>query len=553
MEEKKESLNFIEQIVSDDILSGKHKGEVLTRFPPEPNGYLHIGHTKAISISFEIAKKFGGECNLRFDDTNPVTEDTEYVEAIKEDIKWLGYDWNGEPKFASDYFPTLYAFAEKLIQKGLAYVDKSTPEEIAIEKGTPTKAGIENKYRKASSEENLKLFREMRDGKHPDGAMVLRAKIDMTSPNMLMRDPLMYRIKHVDHHRTGGEWCIYPMYDFAHGQSDSVENITHSLCSLEFIHHRPVYNWFIENLEIYPSRQIEFSRMNVEYMITSKRKMIKLIEKGVVPSWDDPRMPTVRGMKRKGYPAVAIKKFNEKVGATKRENLIEIDLLESCVRDELNTTANRALVVENPVKLIITNYPERQSELLPADNNPGDEAAGKRDLPFGRELWIEREDFMHDAPKKFYRLTEGRNVRLKHAYIINCTGSKSNENDELEEVYCTYYDNTKSGHDESGIKSKGTIHWVSVEKGVPCEIRNFNRLFTDPAPTNHEDVDFLEFVNKDSLSFVEGIMEPSLLDSNVEDSFQFMRKGYYCVDKDSTKDKLVFNQTVGLKSSYKKK
>lgn len=553
MEEKKESLNFIEQIITEDIASEKHDGRVLTRFPPEPNGYLHIGHTKAICVNFDLAEKFGGGCNLRFDDTNPSTEDTEYVSAIQDDIKWLGFEWNGEVKFASDYFDQLFLFAEQMIKDGLAYVDPSSPEEIAEQKGTPSIPGKGNKYRNRSAEENLKLFYEMKEGKHPDGSMVLRAKIDLASPNMLMRDPLMYRIKHAHHYRTGDKWCIYPMYDFAHGQSDSIENITHSLCSLEFIHHRPVYDWFIESLNIFPSRQIEFSRMNVEYLITSKRKMLRLIEGGFVSGWDDPRMPTVRAMKRKGYPAKAIRMFCDKVGMTKRENLIEFDLLESCVRDVLNETANRAMVVEDPVKLIITNYPEGEGELLLANNNDGDDTAGIREIPFGREIWIERGDFMEDAPKKFFRLSPGRDVRLKHAFIIHCVDFKNDKNGALEEVYCTYYPNSKSGNDNSGVKPKGTLHWVEVNSGIECEIRNLDHLFTDPAPDSHEDKDFLEFVNENSINASKGIMEPSLQSAYVGQQFQFLRKGYYCLDKDSTQDKLVFNKTVGLKSSWKPK
>ena len=552
MEEKKESLNFIEQKIEQDIAAGKHNRPILTRFPPEPNGYLHIGHTKAICVNFEMAAKYGGACNLRFDDTNPTTEDTAFVEAIKEDIRWLGFDWNGQVKFASDYFDQLYIFAEDLIRKGLAYVDPSSPDDIAAQKGTPSTPGTGNVYRDRSPDENLKLFREMRDGLHEDGAMVLRAKIDMTSPNMLMRDPLMYRIKHVHHYRTGDKWCIYPMYDFAHGQSDSIEEVTHSLCSLEFIHHRPVYDWFIDKLGIYPSEQTEFSRMNVEYLITSKRKMLRLIEQGIVSGWDDPRMPTVRALKRKGYPAAALRMFCDKVGMTKRENLIEFDLLESCVRDVLNETADRAMVVEDPVKLIITNY-EGDGELVPAVNNPGDESAGMRDVPFGRELWIERKDFMEDAPKKFYRLSPGRDVRLKHGFIVNCTGFKNNELGKLEEVYCTYYPNSKSGSDVSGVKPKGTLHFVAVHAGIPCEVRNLGHLFTDPAPDSHEGKDFLEFVDKDSINSTPAIMEPAIANAAIGKQFQFLRKGYYCVDPDSTSEKMVFNKTTGLKGAWKPK
>lgn len=553
-EEKRESLNFIEQIIEDDIKIGKHGGRVHTRFPPEPNGYLHIGHTKAICLNFEIAKKYGGVTNLRFDDTNPTTEDTEYVNAIREDIEWLGYELGDRIYYTSDYFDTLYGYAEKLIENGYAYVDESSSEDMAAQKGSTTEAGTDSPYRSRSVEENMKMFREMRDGKYPDGAMVLRAKIDMASPNMLLRDPVIYRIKHEEHHNSGDKWCIYPMYDFAHGQSDSIEKITHSLCSLEFIHHRPLYDWLIEKLEIFPSRQIEFSRMNVEYMITSKRKMRALIEAGKVRGWDDPRMPTVRGLRRKGFPAAAIRRFIDKVGLTKRENLIEYTLLESCVREQLNKTANRVMVVENPVKLVITNYPEGQSELLKAENNPEAEVATYREMPFGRELWIEREDFMEDAPKKYFRLSPGRNVRLKHAYIIHCEKGVYNDAGELTEVHATYYPETKSGEDNSGIKAKGTLHWVSVEHGLPCEVRYFDHLFTDPNPTGHKDRDFMEFVNEDSMTVnANAIMEPSLGDKAVEDSFQFMRKGYYVIDKDSTEEKKVFNQTVTLKEGFKLK
>jgi len=551
-EEKKESLNFIEQIIEDDIANGKHAGRVHTRFPPEPNGYLHIGHAKAICVNFEIAQKYGGKTNLRFDDTNPVTEDTKYVEAIQKDIKWLGFEWDNEAYFTSDYFDKLYEYAEKLIIDGNAYVDESTPDQIAEQKGSPSVPGTANKYRDVSPEDNLAIFRKMKAGDFPDGSKVLRAKVDLASPNMLLRDPIIYRIKHVEHHNTGDKWCLYPMYDFAHGQSDSLEHITHSLCSLEFIHHRPLYNWFIEKLDIFPSRQIEFSRMNVEYMITSKRKMLKLIEDGKVTNWDDPRMPTISGMRRRGYPAAAIRTFCDKAGITKRENVIEIDLLEACVRDELNTTALRALVVLDPIKLIITNYPEDKSEMLPAGNNPSDESAGSRELPFGRELWIERADFMDDAPKKFFRMSPGRNVRLKHAYIVNCTGFKADDDGNVTEVYAEYFDNTKSGHDESGIKAKGTLHWVSWEAGLPCEIRNINHLFTDPTPDGHEGKDFLEFYNENSLELnTSAIMEPSLADAELGQQYQFLRQGYYTADNDRDSGKLVFNRTVNLKSSWK--
>jgi len=555
MSEKTErSLNFIEEIVEQDLKEGKHDGRILTRFPPEPNGYLHIGHTKAICLNFELAAKYGGQTNLRFDDTNPTTEDTEYVLGIQEDIKWLGFEWNEEVKFTSDYFPQLYSFAVKLIKKGLAYVDDSTSEQIAEMKGSPTVVGTNSPFRDRTVEENLDLFERMKKGEFEDGARVLRAKIDMSSPNLLMRDPIMYRIKNEAHHRTGDEWCIYPMYDFAHGQSDSIENVTHSLCSLEFIHHRPLYDWFIENLDIYPSRQTEFSRMNVEYMITSKRKMLKLIENGIVSGWDDPRMPTVRAMKRKGYPPMALRNFCEKVGMTKRDNLIELSLLESCVRDILNKEADRAMVVEDPIKVIITNYPEGQTEYLPAENNPEQENSGVRQLPFSREIFVERRDFMEDAPRKYFRLSPGRNVRLKHAYIVHCEGfAKDDNTGEVREVYCSYYPDSKSGEDNSGIKAKGTLHWVESSEGVAGEIRNYDPLFTDPNPAGHRDKDFMDFINEESINIVEGIMEPSLASAQIGKQFQFLRKGYYCVDKDSTEQRKVFNRTVTLKDSFKKK
>lgn len=554
MSTQKESLNFIEQIITEDIASEKHEGRVLTRFPPEPNGYLHIGHTKAICINFLTAQKFGGKTNLRFDDTNPVTEDTEFVEAIKKDIQWLGFEWNGEALFASDYFDDLYEMAETLIKKGKAYVDDSTPEEIAAQKGSPSVPGTPSPYRDRSVEENLDLFRRMKAGEFEDGARVLRAKIDLASPNMLMRDPLMYRIKKVPHHRTGDKWNIYPMYDFAHGQSDSIEHITHSLCSLEFIHHRPVYDWFINELEIFPSRQIEFARMNVEYMITSKRRLKKLIELGKVNGWDDPRMPTLSGLRRRGYPPAALVTFCDKAGVAKRENTIEIDLLEACAKEELNKTAARVMVVMDPVKLIINNYPKGESESLEAINNPEDEGMGSRNIPFSRELWIERDDFMEDAPKKFFRLSVGRNVRLKNAYIINCTGFKKDDDGKLLEVYADYYPNSKSGSDESGIKAKGTLHWVSIEHAATCEVRVYDRLFTVPNPDKDPEHDYLEFYNEDSLKVIpKAYMEPSLLETQAGSQYQFMRIGYFATDPDSTKDHIIFNRTVPMRNTWAKK
>ncbi len=550
MEDKEKSLNFIEQIIVDDLKTDKHQGNVHTRFPPEPNGFLHIGHIKAICINFETAAKYGGRTNLRFDDTNPVTEDTSYVEAIQKDIKWLGFDWEDRLYFASDYFDALYEFAQELILKGLAYVDDSTSDEIASMKGSPSEAGIESPYRNRSVEENLSLFRGMKNGDFQDGSKVLRAKVDMGAPNLLMRDPLIYRIKHAHHHRTGDKWCIYPMYDFAHGQSDSIENITHSLCSLEFIHHRPLYDWFIEKLEIFPSRQIEFARMNVEYMITSKRKLLQLVDNGLVSGWDDARMPTVAGLRRKGYPAAALRAFCDKAGVAKRENLIEFDLLESCVRDELNRVSDRAMVVVNPLKVIITNYPENKYEDLEALDNPEDENSGSHLIPFSKEIYIEREDFMEDPPKKYFRLGPGRAVRLKSAYIIQCEGFKKNENGEVEEVYCTYIANSKSGEDVSGVKAKGTLHWVSVKHAITCELRILDHLFTDPTPDSHEDRNFLDFYNKDSMTIATAHMEPWLNKAVLGKHYQFMRNAYFALDQDSTDDHKIFNRTVALKASW---
>ena len=555
VKEEKPHLNFIEHIIEDDIQNNKHKGRIHTRFPPEPNGFLHIGHAKAICLNFEVAKKFGGKTNLRFDDTNPTTEKTDYVESIKRDIKWLGFDWEDREFFASDYFDQLYAFAEQLISKGVAYVDDSTPEEIAEMKGEPTKPGKESPFRSRSIEENLDLFRKMKAGAFPDGSKVLRAKIDMSSPNMHMRDPILYRIKRDHHHRTGDKWLIYPMYDFAHGQSDSIEEITHSLCSLEFRHHRPLYDWLIEQLEIFPSRQIEFARMNVSYMITSKRKLLKLVENGLVNGWDDPRMSTISGMRRRGYPAAAIRKFCEKVGVAKRENVIEIELLEYCVREELNKITTRVMGVLDPIKLVITNYPEGQIEALETVNNPEDENSGTRNIPFSRELYIERDDFMEDPPKKFFRLGPGRNVRLKNAYIIHCEDFVKDETTgEVIEVHCTYYPDSKSGEDTSGIKAKGTLHWVSIPHALPVEVRLYDRLFTDPTPTGHEDKDYLDFYNKDSLKVSNKVfVEPSLKDAIPGQRFQFMRKGYFCLDIDSKPDHLIFNRTITLRDSWAKK
>ncbi len=552
--EETRSLNFIEEFIEEDIANGKHGGRVHTRFPPEPNGYLHIGHAKAICLNFEIAKKYGGKTNLRFDDTNPATEETEYVNAIKADIRWLGYDWEDREYYASDYFGQLYEYALDLVRKGLAYVDDSTAEEIAVQKGTPAEPGKESPYRSRSVEENVDLFTRMKDGVFPDGSRVLRVKVDLASPNMHMRDPVIYRIKRQHHHRTGDTWCIYPMYDFAHGQSDSIEGITHSLCSLEFIHHRPLYDWFIHQLGIFPSRQIEFARMNVTYMITSKRRLMQLVNEGLVTGWDDARMPTISGLRRRGYPAAAIRTFCDKVGIAKRDNWIEIELLESCVRNELNQTALRRMAVLDPIKLVISNYPQGQTELLPSENNPEDETSGHRDMPFSREIYIEREDFMLDPPKKYFRLSPGATVRLKSAYIITCERAVVNESTgELEEIICTYYPDSKSGSDTSGIKAKGTLHWVNAPTAVKGEIRMYDRLFTTENPLA-EGVDFLSKVNLESLKVLNNVvLEPALADARVGEGFQFLRQGYFTLDRDSTPEHLVFNQTVSLKEGWTNK
>jgi len=552
--EESRSLNFIEEFIEEDIAKGKHSGRVHTRFPPEPNGYLHIGHAKAICINFEMAKKYGGKTNLRFDDTNPATEETEYVNAIKKDIHWLGYDWEDREYYASDYFDQLYEYAMDLIRNGLAYVDDSTVEEIAAQKGTPTEPGKHSPYRSRSVEENLDLFVRMKDGEFPDGARVLRAKVDMASPNMHMRDPVIYRIKRQHHHRTGDKWCIYPMYDFAHGQSDSIEGITHSLCSLEFTHHRPLYDWFIQHLGIFPSRQIEFARMNVTYMITSKRRLLQLVNEGLVTGWDDPRMPTISGMRRRGYPPAAIRVFCDKVGVAKRDNWIEVELLESCVRNELNQTALRRMAVLNPLKVVITNYPIGQTELLPSENNPEDPSTGHHDMPFSREIYIECEDFMADPPKKYFRLSPGATVRLKSAYIITCDQAIYNENTgEVEALHCTYYPESKSGSDTSGIKAKGTLHWVNAATAVKGEVRLYDRLFTAENPLE-EGVDFLSKVNPDSMRVLNDVMfEPELVNAKEGEGFQFLRQGYFTLDRDSNVEHLVFNQTVSLKEGWTNK
>ena len=544
------SLNFIEEIVEEDLARDVNDGRVLTRFPPEPNGYLHIGHAKSICLNFGLAKKYNGKTNLRFDDTNPTKEETEYVDSIKEDVKWLGFDWADE-LYASNYFEQLYDFAVQLIKKGLAYVDDSTAEEIAAQKGTPTEPGTPNQYRSRSVEENLQLFADMRAGKYQDGEKVLRAKIDLASPNMLLRDPLMYRIKHAHHHRTGDAWCIYPMYDFAHGQSDAIEQITHSLCTLEFVPHRPLYDLFIKELEIFPSKQYEFARLNMTYTVMSKRKLLQLVADGHVESWDDPRMPTISGLRRRGYTPASIREFCERIGVAKRDNMIDVSLLEFCIREDLNKTAWRRMAVLDPIKLIITNYPDGQTEMLHGENNPEVEGGeGSRDIPFSKELWIEREDFMEEPPKKFFRLGVGLSVRLKHAYIVKCEDFKKDANGNVTEIYCTYIPESKSGHDTSGINVKGTIHWVSVPHAKTAEVRLYDRLFKVEDPSN-EDGDFKEYLNPDSLQILpSAYIEPDLANAIPGKGYQFIRKGYFTLDKHSTVDKLVFNRTVTLKDGW---
>lgn len=545
------SLNFIEEIIEKDLAKGTHNGRVHTRFPPEPNGYLHIGHAKSICLNFGLAKKYNGKCNLRFDDTNPVTEDTEYVDSIMNDVRWLGYEWD-ELHYTSDYFTQLHDFAVDLIRKGLAYVDDSTSEEIAAMKGNIDKPGTNSPYRDRSVEENLELFAAMREGKYADGEKVLRAKIDMAHPNLLLRDPIIYRIKHAHHHRTGDTWCIYPMYDFAHGQSDSLEEITHSICTLEFIHHRPLYDWCIEKLEIFPSHQYEFARLNLNYTVMSKRKLLQLVNEKHVSGWDDPRMPTISGMRRRGYTPEAIRKFAETIGVAKRENLIDIGLLEFCVREHLNKVALRRMAVLDPIKLVITNYPEGQSEILNAENNPEDENGGHREISFSNTLWIEREDFMENPPAKYFRLGKGLKVRLKHAYIIECEDYKTDENGNVTEVYCKYFPESKSGSDTSGIKVKGTMHWLDVNTAKEAEIRLYDRLFKVENPAAEEG-DFKDYINADSLSIIpRAYIEPALAEATEADRFQFLRIGYFALDKDSTPGKIVFNKTVGLKDSWAK-
>ena len=551
MSEEK-SLNFLEEIVEADLASGKSVN-IHTRFPPEPNGYLHIGHAKSICLNFGLADKYKGKTNLRFDDTNPVTEDTEYVDSIKQDVRWLGFDWE-EEHYASDYFDQLYAFAAGLIQKGVAYVDDLSAEEIAATKGTPTEPGKESPFRNRSIEENLQLFTEMKEGKYKDGEKVLRAKIDLTSPNMHMRDPIMYRIKKTSHHRTGDNWCIYPMYDFAHGQSDSLEQISHSICTLEFEVHRPLYNWYIEQLGTFPSRQFEFARLNLTYTVMSKRKLLQLVQEKMVDGWDDPRMPTISGLRRRGYTPASLRNFCERIGVQRRENIIDVGLLEFCVREDLNKTALRRMVVLDPIKLIITNYPEGQTEVLHGENNPElEDNGGYRDLHFGRELWIEAEDFMEEPAKKWFRLAPGMKVRLKSAYIVTCTGFVKNEAGKVVEVHCEYIPESKSGNDTSGINVKGTMHWISIDKSLDAEVRLYDRLFQVEDPSSEEG-DFKTYLNPNSLAIIQHAkIEQSLSEAKPGDQFQFIRKGYFTLDSKYAKEgKLVFNRTVTLKDAWSK-
>lgn len=545
MEEK--SLNFIEEIIEEDLKAGKYK-TIVTRFPPEPNGYLHMGHATSICLNFGLTKKYGGYTNLRFDDTNPVTEETEYVEGIKDDMHWLGFEWKNE-HYASDYFGKLYAFAVTLITKGLAYVDDSTSEEMAEQKGTPTEPGVANKFRSRSIEENLHLFEEMKAGKYTDGEKVLRAKINMQHVNMLMRDPVMYRIRHAHHHRTGDAWCIYPMYDFAHSPSDAIEEVTHSICTLEYVPHRELYNWFIEKLELFPSHQYEFARRNLSYTVMSKRRLLQLVNEKHVAGWDDPRMPTITAFRRRGYTPEAIRDFCDRVGIAKRDNITDLSLLEFCVREDLNKKAQRVMAVLDPIKLVITNYPDNESEDLVGENFP-DDTTSVRSIPFSKELWIEKEDFMEEPAKKWFRLAPEKMVRLKFAYIIKCESFTKDADGNVTEIQCTYIPESHSGHDTSGIKVKGTIHWVSVPHAATAEVRLYDRLFKVEDPQNAEG-DFKDHINPDSLHVQQAFIEPYLKDADNKTHYQFIRKGYFYLDKESTEEKLVFNRTVTLKDSFK--
>lgn len=548
---EEKSLNFLEEIVENDLKAEKYE-RIITRFPPEPNGYLHMGHAKSICLNFGLTQKYGGYTNLRFDDTNPVTEETEYVESIKNDVRWLGFQWGNE-RYASDYFEQLYQFALTLITKDLAYVDDSSSEEIANLKGTPTQPGKESPCRSRSTDENRQLFEDMRAGKFPDGAKVLRAKIDMAHPNMHMRDPILYRIKHAHHHRTGDAWCIYPMYDFAHGQSDSIEKVTHSICTLEFIPHRELYDWLIQKLGIYPSKQYEFARLNMTYTIMSKRKLLQLVNEGHVDGWDDPRMPTLSAVRRRGFTPESIRDFCEKIGVAKRENLIDVGLLEFCVREHLNKIAERRMVVFDPIKVVITNYEEGRTEMLDGEDNPEAEVVTSREIPFSRELYIEQEDFMEDPPKKYFRLAPGQMVRLKSAYIIRCENVLKDATGKITEIQCVYVPESRSGSDTSGINVKGTLHWVSIAHAVQIETRLYDRLFKIEDLSQAEG-DFKDYLNPNSLQILPAVYaEPAIMKAKQEKRYQFLRKGYFCLDPDSSEKKLVFNRTVTLRDMWSKK
>jgi len=552
----KPSLNFIELIIEEDLISNKNEGRIHTRFPPEPNGYLHIGHAKSICLNFGLAQKYKGLCNLRFDDTNPVKEEVEYIDSIIEDVKWLGFNWEDRLFYASDYFDQLYEWAIKLIKDGKAYIDDQDVETIGKQRGTPTKPGINSPFRNRPIEENLDLFTKMKNGEFADGEKVLRAKIDMASPNMHLRDPAVYRIKHADHHRTGDKWCIYPMYDFAHGESDYLEKITHSICTLEFEVHRPLYDWFLDQIAegSYRPRQIEFARLNLSYTIMSKRKLLELVEEKYVSGWDDPRLPTISGLRRRGYTPESIRNFSDRIGIAKRNNIIDVALLEHSVREDLNKKALRRMAVLDPVKLVITNFPDDKTEYLDAVNNPEDETAGKRKVPFSRELYIEKSDFMEDPPRKYFRLSPGKEVRLRYAYIIKCENVIKNEAGEILEIQCTYDPETKSGTGKTQRKVKGTIHYVSAKHSIKAEARIYDRLFLNENPDIAEDgKDFKSNINPDSLKVIDCFVEPEFKNAKPLEHFQFERQGYFCVDKDSSDNKLIFNRTVLLRDSWAKK
>ena len=553
-ENKQASKNFIEEIIDEDLKTNKYNGRVHTRFPPEPNGYLHIGHAKSICLNFGFARKYNGKCNLRFDDTNPTKEEQEYVDSIIEDIKWLGFKWEDKELYASDYFDQLYGYAVRLIQNGKAFVDSQSADEIKNTRGTPTEPGKESSFRNRSVEENLDLFERMKNGEFKDGELVLRAKIDMSSPNMNLRDPIMYRIRHASHHRTGDKWCIYPMYDWAHGQSDSIEGITHSICTLEFENHRPLYDWFIDELEIYHPQQIEFARLNLSYTVMSKRKLLQLVEEKIVNGWDDPRMPTISGFRRRGYTPESIRNFADRVGVARRDNVIDVSLLEFSIREDLNKKAKRVMAVLNPIKLVLTDYPDAQIEELEAVNNPEDPSMGSRMIPFSKELFIERDDFMENPSKKFFRLSPGNEVRLRYAYIIKCEEVIKDDDGNMIELRCTYDPETRSGTGTSNRKVKGTIHWVSAKQAINAEVRLYDRLFNHPDPDGDKEVDFKSHLNPASLEVLTNCkLEPGLVNATAGDRFQFERLGYFCVDiKDSKQGNLVFNRTVTLKDSWAK-